>query len=666
MPARVGLAQLPAIDVTLSNTLLDENLSRLQLFLREQFRQNDLRDVLSHFPTLSLHIGVLGTQDYGRASLPQPGWAKGMVYPLRLHRSQLLIGPLFRPDWPDSPCPTCMERRWFESRMESEQNAFIQGGQLHITGHNPRLTPFALETIWQILETTLRQHMHTSRPQDGTGAFLVLNLQSLLVSTRSLMKASNCPGCALPTIDTPEAAIVDLQSRPKRDIASFRLIKANDYPLVFPALANPTCGVLATELFPEFTHTLSAPVSGQFKVRGKGEAIFTPLWSGRGDTYRESFALGLLEGLERYAGLVPRGKQTTVFESYTHLAPDALDPRSCGIYQEEAYHHLTNIQPFNPDHQIPWVWGYSFRQKRPLLVPEELVYYLEHRQDYTAFVHSSSNGCAVGSCLEEAIFHGLLELIERDAFLLTWYARLSPPRIDPRSCCRPETLFILENIEKHGYELYLLDTRLDIRIPSIVSIARRKEPGLGNIMLAAGAGLNPEEAVRSALCEVACYVRNLRISLEDHLDETRARAQDFTKITQVLHHGTLYGLPEMVGHLEFLWQNQTLLTLEETYRDWMAMRPANHDLRDDLNYCLKMILDLGMDAVVVDQTCTELASNGLKAVSVIVPGLLPIDFGWKRERVFDLPRLRTVPRTAGYRTSDFSPDLHDVAPHPFP
>lgn len=657
--------QLPEVRIALSNSPLDASLRLLQRFLQERLEQGDLLDILPNAPTFNIHIGVLGTQDYGQTTSPQSDWNDQAVYPIRLHRSQVFLGPLFRPDWPDSPCPSCLERRWFESRTKSEQAAFIQLAQFQITGSNPRLTPFALEALWQTLHMTLRQQLSTPRPEHGGYTLTVLNLESLRLSSAALLKHSCCPACALPPVDTPEAATIELQSRPKRDSASFRLTKATDYHLPFTALINSTCGVLGAEIFPEFTHALASPVSGQFKVRGNGQ-IVDPLWSGRGDTYRESFALGLLEGLERYAGLIPRGKRARVFESYAQLAPDALDPRTCGLYQPDAYQHLPQFQPFSPERQMHWVWGYSFRQKRPLLVPEELVYYLEYRQDYKICVHDSSNGCATGSCLEEALFHGLLELIERDAFLLAWYARLAPPRIDPRSCRRPETLFVLENIERHGYELYLFDTRLDIRIPSVVSVVKRKEPGPGNIMLAAGAGLNPEDAVRSALCEVACYVRNLRMNLENNLHEVREMASDFTKINQVIHHGVLYGLPEMAHHMEFLWQNPTLQTLEETYRDWTNTRPAHEDLRDDLNYCLNMLLDLGLDVIVVDQTCSELASSGLKTVSVIVPGLLPIDFGWRRERVFDLPRLRTVPRTAGFRDTDFLPDLQDVLPHPFP
>ena len=74
---------------------------------------------------------------------------------------------------------------------------------------------------------------------------------------------------------------------------------------------------------------------------------------------------------------------------------------------------------------MDWVWGYSFLQERPILVPELLAYYSLSCGE--GFVYETSNGCALGGSLEEAIFHAIMEVVERDSFLLTWYARLPSP-----------------------------------------------------------------------------------------------------------------------------------------------------------------------------------------------------------------------------------------------
>ncbi len=72
---------------------------------------------------------------------------------------------------------------------------------------------------------------------------------------------------------------------------------------------------------------------------------------------------------------------------------------------------------------MDWVWGYSFLKERPILIPELLAYYSLGYEE--GFVYETSNGCALGGSLEEAIFYGIMEIVERDSFLMTWYAELA-------------------------------------------------------------------------------------------------------------------------------------------------------------------------------------------------------------------------------------------------
>ena len=51
---------------------------------------------------------------------------------------------------------------------------------------------------------------------------------------------------------------------------------------------------------------------------------------------------------------------------------------------------------------------------------------------------------------------------------------------------------------------------------------------------------------------------------------------------------------------------------------------------------------------------------------MLVPGLLPIDFGWTRQRALHMPRMRTALREAGLREADLMAADLNPAPHPFP
>jgi ribosomal protein S12 methylthiotransferase accessory factor len=83
-------------------------------------------------------------------------------------------------------------------------------------------------------------------------------------------------------------------------------------------------------------------------------------------------------------------------------------------------------------------------------------------------------------------------------------------------------------------------------------------------------------------------------------------------------------------------------------------------------FCRDELVKAGHDVIVVDQTSSEQRMVGLRSVCMVVPGLVPIDFGWSLQRALHMPRTFTALRCAGLRSADLSPaDLHRV-PHPFP
>nr|MBA2682293.1 TOMM precursor leader peptide-binding protein [Ktedonobacteraceae bacterium] len=582
-----------------------------------------------------------------------------------MYHATVILGPLCTIGAGHSPCPLCLERRWLAIRPREEQGALDTLQQALVIGANARLIPSTLELIWTVVEGTLYENA-LPKPSVDKNWLYALHLDSLCLTRHELIADSSCPTCAHPEPDTEEAAVLHLSSHIKRETSESRLIKPLEYELPEDGYVNPACGMLGSISTVDRLHTVTAPVTGKFLLRNKYE-LYDVWWGGHSTNFSMSRRIGILEGLERYSGHWSRAKKVTVIDSYQNLAPDALDPRTCGLYHPDLYEAAyPYTMPFSVERKSSWVWGYSFQQARPILVPEQLAYYAGPTDDSPPYVHDCSNGCAIGSCIEEAILFGLLELIERDNFLLCWYAKLSPPRIDPWSSRSLSTLRLLDRIDLMGYDMHFLDTRLDTQIPTITAVAVKREDSYGKLVLAAGVGLDPEDAIRGALCEVAAYVATIGDRVQKNLAQLRTLAGDFSKVNSLDQHPLIYGLPEMAKHAEFLLQNPHISSVEEAYKTQMAEHPLNRDLLDDLQSCIDIILKLGMDVIVVDQTCPELEGTGLKVASVIVPGLMPIDFGWGRQRVFTLPRLRTVPRTAGFLSRDFDPALLNLTPHPFP
>jgi ribosomal protein S12 methylthiotransferase accessory factor len=113
----------------------------------------------------------------------------------------------------------------------------------------------------------------------------------------------------------------------------------------------------------------------------------------------------------------------------------------------------------------------------------------------------------------------------------------------------------------------------------------------------------------------------------------------------------------MGPHAAFLLDGppRPLLTVDQLAPD-RETPPPGDGLRGELDRWVAMVAAAGLDVIAVDQTAPEQRQVGLHTASVIVPGLLPIDFGWSRQRAPRMPRLRQV-------TGAAEPN---PAPHPFP
>jgi ribosomal protein S12 methylthiotransferase accessory factor len=525
------------------------------------------------------------------------------------------------------------------------------------------LTGFALDAIWQIY-LRLAGTLGRDAAPGGLPYVYELCLDTLRTQRYPILADSLCPLCARPSPDTAEAAVLTLRSREKRGIDDYRIRSVTDYDLPLYAFANPVSGMLGTVAAPDFSSQTVSAVTGYFYVRDQRH-LRDFFWSGHADRFSDSAMLAVCEGLERYAGLLRTRVTDLVVDCYDNIAHVALDPRECGVYSDDFYRDANYFTSFRTDLRMPWVWGYSLRDERPVLVPERIAYYLS-RDDGSAFVQECSNGCAAGSCLEEAILYGMLELIERDAFLLAWYGKARLAEIDPASCRSTATRIMIDRIWMEGYDVRLFDNRIDLPIPVVTAVASRQDGGLGALCLASGASFDPEEAVRGALCEIATYIPQFQQRTTRNLAEVKSMAADYRQVTDLHHHPLLFGLPEMAQHADFLLGERREQPIHWIYHDWDQIRPRNRDLLDDLRYCKDRLVDAGFDVIAIDQTSPEQRSLGLRTACVIVPGLIPIDFGWARQRVLHMPRMRSAFRNAGWRGTDLADEeLHQV-PHPFP
>ncbi|MFJ3838118.1 TOMM precursor leader peptide-binding protein [Streptomyces sp. NPDC090054] len=612
-------------------------------------------------------LSVLGLRNAFAAPAPASGPGAGAVdagVPVALYGHQAVVGPLAPAGGPG--CARCLERRWQAVRSVALRDALELGGGTLPAGEWPYAHAFAADALAALVVLVVSRAKGDAPEGSGPagGVFpevRLLDLRGGDVRRYPLVPDPECPGCGAPTVDEPvEFAPAPA---PKYRPGAFRTRPVEAYDIEVAAFANPLCGALGPSLVQDVSSTSTSATIGCFSMRS-GEYLRETFWGGHTDTFDRSARVGVLEGLERYAGMRARSRTTSVSGSLREFGASAVDPRLVGLYSDAFHRDNPRVRPFDPDRTIPWVWGWSLRDREPRLVPEVLTYYhapgLENR-----FVQESSNGCASGGSTAEACYFGLMEVVERDAFLLAWYGRQPLPEIDPATSSRASTRAMVDRLALYGYRARFFDTRISFPIPVVTAVAERFDGGPGRMCFGAGAGLDPESALDSALCEIATDAVNLAGRTERDEARLRAMAADFDLVTALHDHPLVYGVPEMGAHADFLLRGGT----GDPPRPVSALAPPGgvaSDVREDLDRCVEAVAAAGFDVVVVDQTLPEQRALGLHTVSVLVPGLLPIDFGWSRQRALGMPRLRTALREAGLRERDLEPADLNPAPHPFP
>lgn len=521
--------------------------------------------------------------------------------------------------------------------------------------------PWASQTAFlhmtHILSAEAARILEGKKPS-SEGRVCFTDLKTLNSSWHSFIPDSLCHVCSGIPNDAPEHARITLHPSPKIRSDSFRCTPLDELKkgLVNDYLDNRT-GLFNSKMYDLVTPFADASVNMPMLSGDEGTA-------GRTQVYGDSELTAILEGLERHCGLQPRGKRTVVHDSYRNVKEHALNPLKVGVHTDEQY-DLPGFpfEKFDPDRAIDWVWGYSLIDERPILVPELLSYYSLGCRS-SGFVYETSNGCALGGSREEAIFYGIMEVVERDSFLMTWYAELNLPRLDPHTAGDEELQLMIDRMRAvAGYDLYLYNSTMEHGIPSIFAMAKnRKDSGL-NLILAAGAHLDPVRAAKSAIQELAGMMLNLDEKLEKNKADYEKMLDDDSLVRQMDDHGMLYGLPQAEERFGFLQDDERPL---QSFQDAFKETPAHLDLTEDLKEILDTFRNRGLEVIVVDQTAPELAKNGLHCVKVLIPGMLPMTFGHHLTRLTGLDRVLNVPAEIGYAGRPLTFEELNQKPHPFP
>ena len=369
---------------------------------------------------------------------------------------------------------------------------------------------------------------------------------------------------------------------------------------------------------------LGIPIFSSIRPTAARGAI--SIYSGKGSTEQRARISAMMESFERClaerpglnANIAGDINAPALVESYANAKDsyNLLDP-----------HALLLPQPYVPQSLLEWVGAYDLMNKEEIYVSANAVYhpYDSPGQCQKLFL-SNTNGLASGNVLEEAILHGLLEVIERDAISKAQFSRDLGKEI------------VLTEADGYLYELAQKFKNADIElkvwlvpsdtgIPTVIAATddiKLKDPAL--LVMGAGSHLKPEIAVARAITEAAqSRVVQIQGAREDTDREGFIRSVGYDRMKR----------------LNWFWFNEGEKISLSDVQDLSGKSPA-----ENIDLILEKLKGIAEKVLVVDLSREEVA---VPAVRVIIPGF----------ELFTIDRDRRGKRLTTGRKKEISRDRND-------
>jgi ribosomal protein S12 methylthiotransferase accessory factor len=282
--------------------------------------------------------------------------------------------------------------------------------------------------------------------------------------------------------------------------------------------------------------------------------------------------------------------------------------------------------------------------------PSPLVYMgLAGHPDETLVTLPTSTGCAFATELHDALWAGLCEVVERDAFMLAWWTERALPMLRSDDPALPSAVASrIARMRYAGRRTRLLAMTTEIGIPAVLCVVSgSRRP---HLVVGAGCHADPARACAKALDEGLMAL----ISASAMVRPVPSR-KDFDWVRSLEDHVVLYAdWPDSPAERLLLHDDRATIGWDDFAATGARAAPA------DLSALAAVASDLarsGLDVLWAELTAPEARGIG-HVVRVIVPELVPlsVDHGI---RWLGTPRLRAAARA----TSD-GPRFNPY-PHPF-
>ena len=587
----------------------------------------------------------------------------GAWMPMRLRGIESLIGPVFRPG-EGGACWECLAYRMrshqevhnFVRNRFGEENAFV----------SPVVVPFNAELSRHLVTQEILKWIVLKGTAAISDHVLTWDVSTSRLEHHRVSRRPQCRACGDENLYRPDRIPqqVTLHESPKRvwNSGGVRTRSPERTFERYEHLVSPVSGIVSwlrkppEPSRPDWLHVHWAGSNHALQTKSLStlRRSLRSKAAGKGSTTAQSKASALCESIERYSGafhndeIRVRRRYVDFNGSREEIAIHPNDVQLFSNYQLNnaeainAEEHPYNIVPqrFHSEQEMDWTPLWSFTQHKHVYLPTSMLYSRipETRQPYDLI--ADSNGCAAGNTLEEAIYQGFLELVERDAFAIWWYNALQAPKVDLRSF-NDEYLHNIEcHYDMYSRELWVLDITSDLGIPTFVALSRRYDQEDEIIIYGAGAHLDAEVAVLRAVCEcnqflnVVADYSGLRNRSGFNTNNEDAVALDWWENVRTQDH-------KFLGH--------ETKAKDRKPRHWKV--PASQGIDDDIRHCIDIVQSKGLDFLVLDQTRPDI---GMPVARTVVPGLRHFWPRFAPGRLYDVP-VEMKKRRKPLRESELNP-----------
>jgi ribosomal protein S12 methylthiotransferase accessory factor len=371
-----------------------------------------------------------------------------------------------------------------------------------------------------------------------------------------------------------------------------------------------------------------------------------------------ALAKAIGEAVERYCAAFYEVEELPLspFSSapFPSIAPGAFALYSDEQYADPSFPYI----PFDKTTPVRWTAAQDLMTSDPAYAPASMVfmpYYYDREHGEGPIVQPISTGMACHCSPAEAAIAAICEVLERDAFTITWQARLGVPQVQIDTLSDYNRDLVLRFERTRGC-VTLLNITMDVGVPTILSILQHPAPDAPALVFAASASLDPEQAVRKSLEELA-HTRGLAQQLKSNLPPL-VPGSDYEHVVNQYRHVHLYCDHANTPLADFLFASNARVAFED------IDNLATGDPQRDLQILVDRVRGVNHRVLVADLTTPEVRQLGLAVVRAIIPGFHPLFMG-HRLRALGGTRLWEVPQKLGFQ--GITRELGDnPAPHPYP